>query len=271
MLLTQLHESITRKAKNVDELQKLIDVSGSTGIEAISADTVEIVSTDVHLQNLITPGQLPFKFKEGVYPNATLRVSVPTLRTFKGLEKLSVDNFVIGSTSGQATDSIGTKKVIPSKITSLAHMPQVTGHVDLYHMLELKTLEGLNVSGNASDTRLMLYNLPLISSLAPAKNITKIVLQECENLTFKDFPADCTKLDIRYITIKRGAPWFITIPKHCTVQLDDINVLFAPHKIPEALAAKLIRYQREGLNSKAKMLEIQADLVDADLDDLAEL
>lgn len=264
MLLTKLHETISRRAKTVDELQKLIDVSGSTGIEAISSDSVKIVDRMVVLQNIITPGQLPFKF-EAASHEISLRVNVPTLRSLHGMEGLVIQDFEIGSVS--KSNQYGPNTIYSSRLTTLKGMPKVSGSVKLNNMLELKDLEGLNILEGA---KLSLQNCPHIPNLAPAQGVTTIKLMECKNITFQDFPESCKELNIEYLTITRGLPWFITIPPTCQVKIYNANQ-FLGIELPSELLAKILEYQRTGKSSKVHLLEIQTELIDADLDNLAEL
>lgn len=269
MLLTQLHETITRRAKTTEELQKLIDISGSTGIEAVSSDSVKVTAPLVHLQNIITPGRLPFKF-EAVSGTLKVQVHVPTLRSFHGMEALFVQDFEVGRTTIKKGGSSSDWQTIENKAETLVGMPKATGKVRLNNMPELKSLDGLNVRDGFS---LELTYCPQVASLAQAKGVRSIQLMGCENISLQDFPESCEHLDISYQTIKRGLPWFITIPPSCKVLLSTSKngVPFANNELPLELAMKIINYQKEGKSSRTHLLEIQADLIDADFDHLAEL
>ena len=257
MLLTYLHETITRRAKTTEELQKLIDVSGSTGIEAASSDSVNVKDRDVVLQNLITAGSLPFKFEASDY-DVRLYVMVPTLRSLHGMEALEIGELEVGSVST-------TKKIVTSKLTTLKGMPKVSRKVKLKNLPELKSLEGLNVDDGFE---LSLYKCPQIQNLELARGARKIQLYDCENLTFQHFPESCEHLDLEYFTITRGLPWYITIPYACKIKHSSVPFGLT---LPPEILKKLIEYQQNGKNSKVDLLEIQTDLIDADLDHLAEL
>lgn len=268
MLLTQLHETITRRAKSVDELQKLIDVSGSTGIEAVSADTVKITDRVVTLQNIVTPGQLPFKF-EPCSEDVILQIAIPTLRTLHGLEGLEVQDFVIGRVL-QKNHRSGNQEIVHSKLTTLKGMPKTAGKVSLSNMPELKSLEGLNAVEGFS---LSIYECQQLTSLAEATGVKKLQLMGCNKLSFQGFPQSCEHLDMEYLTLTRCLPWFITIPKTCKLKMSTHphGQPFCGLTLPEDLVKKLLDYQEQGKNSNTNLLEIQTALIDADLDDLAEL
>lgn len=266
MLLTHLHETISRRAKTVDELQKLIDVSGSSGIRAVSSDSVEVTDRIVVLQNIITPGRLPFKF-EATSTDVTMKVYLPTLKSFHGMEALTVRSFEVGRVSTK--DKVGQDKHLSSTATSLAGMPTVTEKTVLNSMLKLENLDGLKLVAGM----LELNYCPLVPDLANAAGASKIVLSGCENLSLQHFPHSCQELNISYQTFKRGLPWYITIPPSCKVTLSTSNHLapFAGNELPLDLAQKIIDYQLAGKSSRTHLLEIQADLIDADFDELAEL
>ena len=266
MLLTKLHETIARLAKTKEELQKLIDVSGSSGIEAVSSDSVRVTDRVVILQNIITAGSLPFKFEASDY-DINLKVVMPTLRSLHGMETLAVSNLEITQVNSKRQGPYGQQSVVVNKLTTLKGMPKVDKTLRLSNLPELKSLEGLDLIGG--EVEFIMYGCPQILNLEHVNGVSKIQLMECKNISFQHFPKDCTALDIEYLTITRCLPWYITIPPTCKIKHSDSNPFGLG--LPPEIFNKLFEYQQEGKSSRVHLLEIQTDLIDADFDHLAEL
>lgn len=263
MLLTHLNETITRRAKSTEELQKLLDASDSTGIVAVSADTVQLVEHDNLLQNIITAGKLPFKFaKNSQEQPAILKVIVPTLRTLAGMEELELFKLIINPLTKPKQFEPAT--VVGSKLETLVGMPKVYGKLEIRNASVLKSLTGLT----QPPTTLDLSECPMLESLAGAEGVKKVILSGMPKLSLKDFPKSCSELNINHFHIERGLPWIIKIPHHCRILFDSYTF----DGVPKEILTKIFDYRQLGNSSTVAMLEIQADLIDAGVaDELAEI
>lgn len=257
MLLTHLHETLSKKVKTADALQKLLDVADAEGLEAVSATEVMTTSGIVNFGNMITAGTLPFRVIPGG-PANVLQIDLPTLTSFKGLEGLTVERIDFCMTS-----------TAPSKLQSLKGMPKTTKLLKL-QTPKLTSLEGLNLQDSKSV--LELRNCSALKNLehATAEKI-RLVGEQHELRLNKPWSDSLKTLDLEYFNISTGLPWLVMIPKHVDVLLrSSTKSKLTNTKLPREIEDKIIRIQRAG-GTRADVFEIQQDLIEAGLDDLAEL
>lgn len=278
MLLTSLHETITKKAKTTDELRKLLDVADCEGLEVVSATEVLITRSPAYIKGLTTAGTLPFKVTqpEGT-DNIELSVAVPTMRSMQGLSGLKLAKLIINTViSGQHRNI----KSILSKLASLEGMPLVHKLFQLSNAPELKTLKGLNIVSGAG---VELYSCDGLTSLAEITTKCTVSVTGCRNMSFKNMPASVTKLNLEYFSFKSGLPWLVMIPASCELMLADVtikevdgvksrwwNSTASGDGVPGEIIDRILELQKKG-GTRADMLRIQQDLIEADCDALAKL
>lgn len=271
MLLTQLQETINRKAKTTEELQKMLDVSSCIGLEAISATQVKPISKSVTISGIITPGTLPFTIADDEGVMETLMLILPTVASYEGsgLDKLEVKSLSIGVHIKNGT-KVGPSERIPNKLKNLRGTPK-TKTLSISDLASLQTLEGVQLEPGAA---VEITNCPLLTSVADAVGLKELTLTGCPLIKFKNVPKTIERLSIAYNELKTGIPWFVTVPKGCTVKYSNMSApdadYFYNSEIPLELQRKIIGMQERG-GTKADILEIQQDLIDAGLDELAKL
>jgi hypothetical protein len=210
---------------------------------------------------------LPFTVEQGDQDgsNISMTVSIPTLRSLKGLEKLDIGTLIIG----QATIYKTVARVIPSKLTTLKGMPHVQKHLVLTTPL-LTSLEGLNADVDAKlEIHLVANSKLTMLEHAAVKSIKLIGLQQALRFSHK-LPQTVTKLDLTSFVFSTGLPWYVLIPKHVDVELYNNHIGVSRMVLPEELERKLIAMQKAG-GTRANMFEIQQDLIEAGFDELAEI
>lgn len=270
MLLAHLQETVVKRPKTKRDLQKLIDISGSEGVEAHTAESVLITSSRVVLRNLVTPGRLPFKFE----PNTSsidIDLQLPTVTTYEGsgLDGLLLKFVSISGVKKGAGDTwASNRETHKNKLRTLKGIPNADT-LKLYHTVGLKTFEG---SGRYDHVYLdEVQGAESLKGLEGSRSLT--IIGDCGELTFQHFPTTVDTLNIELFKVKAGLPWYVTIPKTCRI----INALDAQNKpcffellekgVPLELQRKIIKMQADGKGGRVDMLEAQADLIDAECPD----
>jgi hypothetical protein len=264
MLLTLLHETIAKRAKTVADLQKMLDVAGIDGLEAIDASTVKVTNDNtLKLDKLVTPGTLPFSFAKGEV--ARLIIELGTLTTLKGFENLEAGELKIGHATKQATGYDSSS--VPNKLASFKHSPKVLHKLNVVNCPELTSLVGLQLVGDKVEVQLTA--MPKLQTLEGLEGATEISLSSCNNVSFKNFPKTCKKLDIKYNKLTRGIPWFVMIPKTCGIKCDRERTF--GEDFPIELYNEIVKLQEEGSATRRDVLTIQQKLIDAGFDDMAKM
>lgn len=261
MLLTHLHETIAKRAATAEDLQKILDVAECVGVIPTGAKTVKLAD-NFRISGLITAGTLPFTV-EACEP-AVGTIELGTITSLKGLEKVTVGKFAINRylKPSRSYNAAETR----SKLRSVEHCPLVTDQLEINSCIELTSLKGLRLGEGAT---LKLSELHKLTSLEGAENAREIMISGCNSVSLKNFPKSCTRLDIEYNKIKRGMPWFVLIPSTCTIK-SSYDYTFG-NDVPRELYVKMCKLQESGSATRRDMLEIQQDLIEAGLDELAEI
>ena len=152
MLLTLLHETISKRAKTSEELQQTLDLAGAKDIFAVDDKTVKIKGSTASLGNLVTPGSLPFKFEAGRHEYLDVRLG--TLKTLQGMEGLVISIFVIGNYYNNKKS-----KSKPNNLESMKYCPHVEAKLDINNCPKLKSLVGVKLTEGAS---VSLSHIPLL-------------------------------------------------------------------------------------------------------------
>lgn len=271
MLLTHLQENVVKRPKTIQDLRKLLDMSGCVGLEAASENTVEIVGDEVRLANLVTAGSLPFKFK----PRSRvfdLELNLPTIVSYEGsgLEEMHVRKLVIGKTLGRSNGLAPRTPTVPNKLRTLKGLPKVMHEVRLIDFEALKTLEGLR----APEASLTLQDMHALETFKGLDNVVIVTIyNDCPKLRFRDFPKTAVELNIEGFTPVTGLPWYVTLSPHLRIRLssgvtgNERCFFNLQDTVPMDVQKKIIKMQSEGQGSRVHMLEAQADLIEADCPD----
>lgn len=269
MLLAYLQETVVKRPKAVEELQKLLDISDCSGVTAKTADTVEVISDSVVLQKLVTPGRLPFK----VLPRSKsfdLKLFLPTVTSYEGsgLEQCNVKSLTIGRVPKKHASTVGPAVTLMNKLRDLKGLPTAHSIVFLYNVPELKSFEGLKAQG----CDVTIEDASEVESLKGLEGVKTLVLRgDCKRLTFQHFPKTVESLDLELFEMQVGVPWYVTIPASCRI-LNPSSAEKGSHfynldAVPLDLQHKIIKMQEDGKGSRIDMLQVQADLIDAECPD----
>lgn len=265
MLLSLLHETITKRAKTVEELQKLLDMY-CANLKATSATVAEVIdpSATVYVKEMSTPGTLPFTV-QGRANNAI--ISIPSLRNFDAFKLLETKNL---SFSGPGNPT--------GALESVSFPHSVKSFTLGYACPKLKTLEGLKAQHVTISNSIGSGDLTGLESSVEELTLSR---QALGTVLLKNAPSglkhvyfSSSSVNVNRArrsddqVIEKGLPWIAFLPKGCAVdglkaaittdgkQLTDEQVAWLADKVGSG---------RRGL------LEIQQYLVDADLGELAKL
>lgn len=271
MLLTQLQESISKVGKTTEDLQKLLDASGSVGIEAISHNKAKIFDDHATLIGIITAGSLPFQLTSGALEGVSLSIQLPTLKTFHGFSLDKLSSLSIGSVVNDRKSG-AVKERFPLALESLKQMPRVKDNIRIEHAAKLRTLEGLRLDAGG------VLTLNLCSGLETIEHVPDgimVKISGCENVSFKHFPKGVVGLNLEDFYFKSGLPWIVAIPKSCNLNLGSalsINVYKNGQKssLDKGVSDRLLAIREHGAGN-AKVLEAQQLLLDEGYDELSEL
>lgn len=274
MLLTQLHETISKRAKTTEDLQKLLDAADCEGLEAFTHDNARITSVIVSLRNLITPGELPFSvINTNELPAVDLSVALPTLRTLKGLSNLEVRALLVNSVNERQANSFDRPKPLSLKLETLEGMPRVTKRFDLSHAPLIKTLAGARL---AEGVAVSLNHLTNLETLAGLDGVKTLKLDNSggvkSKLMLKHVPSSLQELDLTYFIFHSGMALFAGVPQRVDVKLDN-GLRYMKNGsievVPANVAKRLLAIREKDQGTKG-ILEAQQLLIDSDLDDLAD-